>query len=274
MRYLPLGPTGVLVSELCLGTMTFGDGWGFGGIDEAQADAIVGKAMDAGINFLDTADMYSEGQSEILLGKALSKGERRNKVVLATKAFGRMGPSANDAGLSRYHLVRACEASLERLGTDRIDLYQVHGLDALTPIEETVRALDDLVKSGKVLYVGLCNYAAWQIALALGKAESAGHRAVRQRPDVLQPRGPRRRARGRPALPSRRPRDPAVEPAGRRLPVGQVPTRPGAAPRGEPVRHQQVRRVPAGRQGEGLRRRRPPGRRWPSGTGRPPRRSP
>ncbi len=174
MRYLPLGPTGVLVSELCLGTMTFGEGWGFGGIDEAQADALVGRAMEAGVNFFDTADMYSEGNSEVLLGKALGRDGRRDKIVLATKAFGRMGASANDAGLSRYHLVRACEASLSRLGTDRIDLYQVHGWDALTPVEETVRALDDLVRSGKVLYVGLCNYAAWQIALALGKADLGG----------------------------------------------------------------------------------------------------
>ncbi len=173
MRYQTLGPTGVLVSELCLGTMTFGEAWGFGGIDAPQADAIVGRALDAGINFIDTADIYSGGQSEVLLGGAI-RGERRDRVVLATKAFGRMGPGANDAGLSRYHLVRACERSLERLGTDRIDLYQIHGYDALTPIEETLRALDHLVTSGKVLSVGLCNLAAWQIALALGKADLGG----------------------------------------------------------------------------------------------------
>ena len=158
------------MSELCLGTMTFGDGWGFGGIDAAQADAMVGKALDHGINFIDTADVYSEGQSEVLLGKALG-GARRDRVVLATKAFGRMGKSANDAGLTRLHLTKACEASLKRMGTDRIDLYQVHGWDDMTPIEETLRALDDLVRAGKVLYVGLCNYAAWQIARALGKSE-------------------------------------------------------------------------------------------------------
>src|SRR4051794_36405262 len=174
MRLRPLGPTGVLVSELCLGTMTFGEGWGFGGIDQAQADALVGRALDAGINFVDTADLYSDGQSEILLGRALRDG-RRDRVVLATKAFGRMGPGPNDAGLSRFHLVRACEASLKRLGTDRIDLYQVHGWDELTPVEETLGALDDLVRSGKVLYVGLCNYAAWQIALALGKSDTLGY---------------------------------------------------------------------------------------------------
>lgn len=173
MRHVPLGRTGVLVSELCLGTMTFGEGWGFGGIDDAEADAIVGKSLDNGINFIDTADVYSEGQSEAILGRVLSGG-RRERVVLATKAFGRMGPGANDAGLTRLHLIQACEASLKRLGTDRIDLYQVHGWDDLTPIEETLRALDDLVRAGKVLYVGLCNYAAWQIALALGKSERFG----------------------------------------------------------------------------------------------------
>jgi aryl-alcohol dehydrogenase-like predicted oxidoreductase len=173
MRYLPLGPTGVQVSELCLGTMTFGEGWGIGGIDDTQADKIVGEALDAGINFIDTADVYSAGQSETILGRALKDG-RRDRVVLATKALGRMGPGPNDAGLSRYHLVRACEASLKRLGTDRIDLYQIHGFDHETPIEEVARGLDLLVKSGKVLYVGFCNLAAWQAALLLGKAESLG----------------------------------------------------------------------------------------------------
>jgi aryl-alcohol dehydrogenase-like predicted oxidoreductase len=172
MRYNNLGPTGVLVSELCLGTMTFGEGWGFGGIDDAQADAILGATLDAGINFVDTADVYSEGMSETILGRALAKGNRREQFVLATKCFGRMGKGRNDTGLSRLHLVRACEASLKRLGTDRIDLYQIHGFDAETPIEEVVRGLDMLVKSGKVLYVGLCNLAAWQIALALGESKA------------------------------------------------------------------------------------------------------
>ncbi len=166
MHYRPLGPTGVLVSELCLGTMTFGDGWGFGGIDSSTATTLLSRAIDAGINFVDTADVYSGGQSEVILGDAL-RG-RRDRVVLATKAFGRTGRGTNDAGLSRYHLIRACEESLRRLGTDRIDLYQIHGHDALTPLEETLAALDLLVKSGKVLSVGLCNLAAWQAATALG----------------------------------------------------------------------------------------------------------
>jgi aryl-alcohol dehydrogenase-like predicted oxidoreductase len=158
MRYKNLGRIGVLVSELCLGTKTFGEGWGFGGIDDTQADAILGAAMDAGINFVDTAVVYSEGYSEIVFGRALAKSGRRDQVVLATKGFGRTGTGANNTGLSHYHLVRACEASLKRLGTDRIDLYKVQGFDAETPIEEVMRGLDLLVKSGKVLYLGFCNW--------------------------------------------------------------------------------------------------------------------
>ena len=166
MRYRTLGSPGVLVSEICLGTMTFGEGWGFGGIDVSKATILLDRAMDAGINFIDTADLYSAGKSEEILGEAL-RG-RRNRVVLATKALGRMGQGANDTGLSRYHLVRACEDSLRRLGTDRIDLYQIHGFDALTPLEETLAALDMLVRSGKVLSIGFCNLGAWQAAKALG----------------------------------------------------------------------------------------------------------
>ena len=172
MRYKPLGPTGVLVSELGLGTMTFGEAWGLGGIDDPTAYALVTRALDAGINFVDTADVYSEGRSEEILGGAL-RG-RRDKVVLATKALGRMGRGPNDAGLSRFHLVRACEASLRRLNTDRIDLYQVHGFDPVTPVGETLAALDLLVRSGKVLSVGFCNLAAWQAARALGVSDANG----------------------------------------------------------------------------------------------------
>ena len=147
MRYLPLGRTGVLVSELCLGTMTFGEGWGFGGIDAEHADAIMGAALDAGINFIDTADVYSNGDSEVLLGGALAKGGRRDRVVLASKGLGRIGTGVNDTGLSRLYLTRACERSLQRLKTDRIDLYQIHGFDAATPLDEVARALEDLVRS-------------------------------------------------------------------------------------------------------------------------------
>lgn len=172
VRYQPLGTSGVLVSEICLGTMTFGEGWGFGGIDANAATALLTRAMDAGVNFVDTADVYSDGRSEEILGQAL-RG-RRDQFVVATKALGRTGRGQNDLGLSRFHLVRACENSLRKLATDRIDLYQVHGFDPLTPVDETLRALDHLVDSGKVLSVGFCNLAAWQAAKALGISAAEG----------------------------------------------------------------------------------------------------
>ncbi|TKB24273.1 aldo/keto reductase [Desulfopila sp. IMCC35006] len=172
MRYKQLGRTGLLVSELCFGTMTFG-GKGFwsviGQLPQDAADTLVGRVLDAGINFIDTANVYSEGESETILGKALR--QRRKDVVLATKVFGRMGPGPNEVGLSRGHIMQAVEDSLTRLGTDYIDLYQIHGFDALTPIEETLRALDDLVHSGKVRYLGCSNLAAWQLMKSLWIAD-------------------------------------------------------------------------------------------------------
>jgi aryl-alcohol dehydrogenase-like predicted oxidoreductase len=175
MKYRLLADTGVFVSELCLGAMTFG-GRGqmwevIGGLDQSAVDAIVHRSVDAGINFVDTADVYSAGESETMVGKALSG--RRHEIVLATKVRGRMGKGANQVGLSRLHIVNALDASLKRLGTDYIDLYQVHRFDALTNIEDTLRALDDLVHAGKVRYIGCSNYAAWQVmkALAVSKAE-------------------------------------------------------------------------------------------------------
>ena len=168
MKYKQLGRTGVLVSELCFGTMTFG-GRGFwnviGQLPQNAADDLVARVLDAGINFIDTANIYSEGESEIILGKAL--GKRRKDVVLATKVHGRTGPGPNETGLSRVHIMQAIEDSLARLGTDYIDLYQIHGYDAVTPIEETLRALDDLVHSGKVRYIGCSNQAAWQLMKSL-----------------------------------------------------------------------------------------------------------
>lgn len=168
MKYKQLGKTGLLVSELCFGTMTFG-GKGFwraiGQLPQPAADRLIGRVLDAGVNFIDTADIYSEGESEKILGKAL--GQRRRDVVLATKVFGRMGPGPNEAGLSRGHIMRAVEESLVRLGTDYIDLYQIHGFDRLTPFEEILRALDDLVRSGKVRYIGCSNLSAWQIMKSL-----------------------------------------------------------------------------------------------------------
>ncbi|AHF93646.1 aldo/keto reductase [Opitutaceae bacterium TAV5] len=178
MKYKPLGNTGLLVSEICLGTMTFG-GRGFwtaiGTLDQSVADGIVARALDSGINFIDTANVYSEGLSEEITGRAIkNSGRKRSDVVLATKAFGQVGPGPNDRGASRGHLMDAVKASLKRLGTDYIDLYQIHGLDTLTPIEETVRALDDLVRQGHVRYVGVSNWSAWTIMKALGIADRHG----------------------------------------------------------------------------------------------------
>jgi len=148
--------------------MTFG-GKGFwkaiGQLPQNAANDLIDQVLDAGVNFIDTADLYSEGESEKILGKAL--GKRRNDIVLATKVFGRMGPGPNDTGLSRVHIMKAVEDSLRRLGTDYIDLYQIHGFDVLTPLEETLRALDDLVHAGKVRYIGCSNLAAWQLMKSL-----------------------------------------------------------------------------------------------------------
>jgi len=176
MNYRELADTGVFVSELCLGTMTFG-GRGqiwevIGGIDQQSVDALVSGALDAGINFVDTANVYSAGESETMLGKAL--GSRRHEVVLATKVRGRTGPGPNQVGLSRLHILQAVEASLKRLDTDYIDLYQIHRFDLLTNIEDTLRALDDLVHSGKVRYLGCSNLAAWQLMKALAVSREQG----------------------------------------------------------------------------------------------------
>jgi aryl-alcohol dehydrogenase-like predicted oxidoreductase len=172
MKYRRLGTTGMFVSELCLGAMTFGgkDFWAVIGTQgQAEVDELVGAALDAGINFIDTADIYSVGESETLLGKALAG--KRDKVVLATKVFGRMGTGPNEVGLSRGHIASAVEASLRRLGTDYIDLYQIHSFDPETPLEETLGALDDLVHRGLVRYIGCSNMAAWQLMKALGISE-------------------------------------------------------------------------------------------------------
>lgn len=171
MRTNRFGNTGLIVSELCLGTMTFGESQGrFGpiaGLDLAASTALVRQAIDAGINFIDTANVYSEGRSEEILGQALRDlGVKRPDVVVATKAMGTMGPGANEAGASRFHLLHEIDASLARLGMDHVDLYQIHGWDALTPIEETLRALEDLIRQGKVRYIGCSNFPAWRVAEA------------------------------------------------------------------------------------------------------------
>jgi aryl-alcohol dehydrogenase-like predicted oxidoreductase len=178
MRYNTLGGTGLLVSEICLGTMTFGGGgiWtAIGQVDQSAADRLVARALDAGVNFIDTADVYSLGLSEELTGRAMANsGRPRTDIVLATKAMGTVGKGPNDRGASRGHVMDAVKASLKRLGTDYIDLYQIHGFDRTTPVEETVRALEDLVRQGHVRYVGCSNWPAWQIMKALGIADHRG----------------------------------------------------------------------------------------------------
>lgn len=180
MRYKKLGNTGLFVSELCLGTMTFGgqeDMWGkIGQLQQAQAEELVGRALDAGINFIDTADVYSGGRSEEITGQALKNLKvPRENVVVATKVFGETGTAGvNSRGSSRFHIIQSVKASLKRLQLDHIDLYQLHGFDPATPMEETLYALDTLVQHGHVRYVGVSNWAAWQIAKALGISERLG----------------------------------------------------------------------------------------------------
>src|SRR5690349_23969653 len=175
MQYRQLGRTGLRVSTFTLGTMGFGGtGWAtpVGKIDVAGAREQIAIARAAGVNLIDTADVYSAGLSEEILGEAL--GADRDQVLIATKVRMPMGDGPNDAGLSRHHIIRGAEASLRRLGTDYIDLYQVHEWDGHTPLEETLRALDDLVRSGKVRYIGCSNYAGWQLMKALGVSERLG----------------------------------------------------------------------------------------------------
>jgi aryl-alcohol dehydrogenase-like predicted oxidoreductase len=182
MKYNQLGRTGTYVSEICLGAMTFGGNadagmWAaIGGLQQEEVDGIIGKALAAGVNFIDTADVYSFGQSEKLVGQSLKNlGVKRKDVILATKVFGQMGPGPNDRGASRGHIVDSVQGSLERLQMDHIDLYQIHGNDTVTGIEETLRALDDLTRQGLVRYVGVSNWSAWKIAKALGVSENKGY---------------------------------------------------------------------------------------------------
>lgn len=170
MKYRLLGRTGLLVSELCLGTMTFGgsDWWKvIGQQGQELVNQIVARSIEGGINFIDTADIYSYGEAETLLGQAM-KNHDRHSLIIASKVRGRMSAEVNNVGLTRHHIMNSVEGSLRRLGTDYLDLYQIHGFDAITPLEETLRALDDLVRSGKVRYLGCSNLAAWQLAKTLG----------------------------------------------------------------------------------------------------------
>ena len=175
MEYRQLGRSGLKVSAVTLGTMTFGGKGKFqyvGHSDQSEATRMVDIALDAGVNLLDTSDQYSTGTAEEMVGEAI-KG-KRGQVLVATKARFPMGPGPNDTGLSRHHLMNACDGSLKRLGVDHIDLYQLHGWDGLTPIEETMAALESLVASGKVRYVGVSNFTGWQLMKALGVADRAG----------------------------------------------------------------------------------------------------
>ncbi len=172
MRYNRLGTTGLFVSELCLGTMTFGAGGQYafmGKVEQAEADALLAEALKTGINFLDTADTYSGGESERVTGQAIKNlGLRRDEIIVATKVFGETGTGPNHRGSSRSHILDGARASLARLQLDHIDLYQLHGFDPATPIEETLGALNTLVTQGLVRYIGVSNWAAWQISKALG----------------------------------------------------------------------------------------------------------
>ncbi|EQB14726.1 aldo/keto reductase [Sphingobium quisquiliarum P25] len=177
MRYRQLGPSGLFVSELCLGTMTFGgsnDMWGqIGQLRQDEADALVKAAVDAGVNFIDTANVYAAGESERILGTSIRNlGLSRDDLVIATKVLGPMGEGPNARGGSRKHILDQCKASLQRLQLDHVDLYQIHGFDPATPIVETLEALDTLVRHGHVRYIGLSNWAAWQIMKAIGIAEA------------------------------------------------------------------------------------------------------
>jgi aryl-alcohol dehydrogenase-like predicted oxidoreductase len=167
MKYNRLGRTGLRVSEICMGTMTFG-----GVTDEAEAKKMVNRCVEVGVNFFDTANVYTGGQSEQILGRLIK--DKRDDLVIATKVFNPQGPGPNDMGLSRKHIIQACEASLRRLGTDYIDLYQVHSDDRETPLEETLRALDQLVREGKVRYIGASNHVAWRLSDALWTADTQG----------------------------------------------------------------------------------------------------
>jgi len=178
MRYRLLGRTGLLVSEICLGTMTYG-GKGrwqpIGQLGLSEVETQIKTALDAGVNFIDTADVYSEGDSEGLVGQALKNLKlSREDLVVATKVRIRMGPGPNQVGLSRAHIMDGVHASLRRLQLDHIDLYQIHGQDVATPMEETLRALEDVVRTGKVRYIGLSNHAAWQIMKAVSISQNRG----------------------------------------------------------------------------------------------------
>src|SRR6202050_1162567 len=175
METVKFGKTGMQVSNVCLGCMTYGSTkWREWVPEEEASRPFIREALEKGVNFFDTADVYSQGASEEILGRALKEYAKRPEVVIATKVHGVMGPSANAKGLSRKHIMEAIDASLKRLGTDYVDLYQIHRFDPLTPIEETLEALSDVVKAGKALYIGASSMFAWQMARMLHASERLG----------------------------------------------------------------------------------------------------
>jgi aryl-alcohol dehydrogenase-like predicted oxidoreductase len=178
MEYRRLGRSGVMVSPLCLGTMNFG-----GSTDEKESFAIMHKAVEAGINFFDTANVYNKGESERITGKFLKENHLREQIVLATKVFSRVGELPNEGGGTRYHIIKACEDSLQRLQTDHIDLYQLHRPPLTHPQDETLRALDDLIRAGKVRYIGCSTHPAWMVMEALASSERYGlNRYISEQP--------------------------------------------------------------------------------------------
>jgi aryl-alcohol dehydrogenase-like predicted oxidoreductase len=223
MRYRQLGSSGLRVSVLTMGTMTFGGSGWFADVGSTDADTArqqIDQCLEAGVNLIDTANVYSRGVSEEMVGAALEG--RRDAALLATKVRMPMGRGPNDAGLSRHAIVTQCEASLRRLRTDYIDLYQVHEWDGQTPLEETLEALDLLLTSGKVRYVGCSNYAGWQLMKALGIADRRQlPRFVSQQ--IYYSLQARRRVRAHPRIRRPGPGRAGLEPARRRADVGQVP---------------------------------------------------
>ncbi len=211
MEFRSLGRTGIKVTNICLGCMMFG-----GKTTPADSAAIIDRALDSGINFLDTANVYSIGRSEEATGEALKRNGKRSEVVLATKVHGKMGPGPNDMNNTRRHIIEQCEASLRRLQTDWIDLYQIHRPQSDMPIDETLRAMDDLVRSGKVRYIGTSTYAAWQLVESLWVSKEYGlnrfvcehlpynlldrrnERELLPMPELRLPQDPLEPARGRP----------------------------------------------------------------------------
>ena len=262
MEQRRFGNSGLSVSVLSFGTMTIGgrDRFGkMGNLGVADTSRILDICREAGVTTLDTADVYSFGGAEEILGEALEG--RRDEFVLVTKAYMRLGTGPHDVGLSRKHLIQACEASLRRLRTDYIDLYMGHQPDSCVPIEETLRAFDDLVQQGKVRYVGCSNHSAWQVMKALAVSDRAGPDPLRLPAGQLLAHRPRRRARDHPAR-ARPVRGPdGVEPAARGAAHRQVPAR--RAPAGQPPQrargagHDRLRaRLPDRRRADGDRRRR------------------